>query len=57
MKMKWHDKAKLVKELLSYLEDNIIYACKGEVKPSYDFRFEQGLEDILERYYETGSKN
>lgn len=55
--MKWHEKAKLIDELLGYLEDNIIYACKGEVKPSYAFRFEQGLEDILERYYATGSKN
>lgn len=55
--MKWHEREKLIKEIKDYIADNVLYACKGVAAPNYAFRFDQGLTDILERYYATGSKN
>jgi hypothetical protein len=55
--MQWFQKEKLIKEIKDYLQDNILHANKGVARIEYAFRFDQGLKEILEKYYVTENKN
>lgn len=53
--MKWWLRDKLINEIRDYIRAEV--AINPAADDPFKYRFNQGLAEILERYYDTGREN